>query len=293
MLLKNKFGFEAISVYLALLCDIYGGEGYYLEFGDEDAFILAERIGGGCKGDFVAKVVKYCMEKELFDKSVYEEHGILTSRGIQERFLRICAKRDLVCLIEEYVVISVDNIKIVPKSIQKKVHYETISSAGNRISGTGNDEKGTGSTQSKVKKSKVNESKSSSSSKKAGTATTKTNSRAAEINGLLPNSVDCVTRERMCVVLTKWLDVFPAETIKLAIDTSMDYNKFNLAYICTVLKDWMENGVKNGKKYISVGKNMRVSTWNSKFPQFESHDYDYEKIGRLIEEKANEYLAVT
>ena len=96
MLLKNKLGYGAVTVYLAFLCEIYGRDGYYLIFNEEDAPVMAERIGGKCDAGFIMDVVLCCLEKGLFDEQKFSEFGVLTSKGIQERFFKICSKRDFI-----------------------------------------------------------------------------------------------------------------------------------------------------------------------------------------------------
>ena len=85
-LLKAK-GTEGIVVYSFLLCLIYK-EGYFLRKNDDVAFISSEETG--VTEEETLSIMDYCAKIGLFDTDLYNNEGILTSKGIQMRYENIC-----------------------------------------------------------------------------------------------------------------------------------------------------------------------------------------------------------
>jgi len=81
------FGCEGLSVFIAVLCEAYASEGYYVAvksgFYNDSGFML------GLKPERIRDIVGYCVEIGLFDRRMYEEKMILTSYGIQQRYQTI------------------------------------------------------------------------------------------------------------------------------------------------------------------------------------------------------------
>ena len=82
-LLKRKGGARAFGVFMSIICLIYK-EGYYLDYDEDTIFVVADDMSED--EEYVRDVVKYCIEVGLFCKSMFEDHQILTSHGIQERY---------------------------------------------------------------------------------------------------------------------------------------------------------------------------------------------------------------
>lgn len=81
-------GVQAVSVYHILLCQIYAS-GYYLLWDDDIPFTVSEIAH--LEEDYVKDVIDYCLSIELFNKTLYEQNNVLSSRGIQQRFFDFCA----------------------------------------------------------------------------------------------------------------------------------------------------------------------------------------------------------
>jgi hypothetical protein len=90
-LIRHK-GVQAVSVYHILLCQIYAS-GYYLPWDEDLPFIVSEI--SGLEEDTIQDIINYCITIGLFDKTVFDTHQVLTSHGIQERYISFCtvAKR--------------------------------------------------------------------------------------------------------------------------------------------------------------------------------------------------------
>lgn len=85
-LIKRQSG-KAITVYALLLCIIYK-DGYYVRWDKELPFIISEQTG--FEEVYILEVINSCLKLGLFSNELYVSDGVLTSKGIQERYKKIC-----------------------------------------------------------------------------------------------------------------------------------------------------------------------------------------------------------
>lgn len=79
-------GIAAFTVYFYLCMHAYATHGYYLDWSYSQCATTARKLGKGASAEFVKNVVDMCFECCLFDKRLFQEYRILTSRGIQRRY---------------------------------------------------------------------------------------------------------------------------------------------------------------------------------------------------------------
>ena len=138
-------GLEGFGIVIHLLQRIYS-EGYFYKWGEMELILFSNSISAD--RNKVQDVVSDCIKYELFSSELMEQYGILTSRGIQTRYLSATSKRSEIPMIQNYLLIDVSD--------NAKVSLDVVSTSGNPTSSvvsTGE------STQSKVKESKVNKTK--------------------------------------------------------------------------------------------------------------------------------------
>jgi hypothetical protein len=128
-------GCQAIPVYTLLLCNIYQS-GYYLMWDEELPFIISEVTG--YEEGYVREVIICARKVGLFSDDLFEKHKVLTSKGIQERYIMICRQAKRKFVMDEFTLINSEVTRV-----------NTEETAVNSVFGT----------QSKVKESKVKESK--------------------------------------------------------------------------------------------------------------------------------------
>jgi len=138
-LVSAEHGWEAEYIAIRLLCLIYKN-GYYYKFTEAEAILLAKRIGGTIKGTRILEIVDELIARNFFDKQKYDDYQILTSKGIQTRYVDAAGRRLSVQMLAEYLVSGI-NVYI----NKDNVNINSI-----------NDDR---STQIKVNKSKVNKTK--------------------------------------------------------------------------------------------------------------------------------------
>lgn len=93
-LIEAEFGLTGFAVVVKLLQKIYGQFGYYCEWNIEVALLFAKRIGLG--GSVVSEIVAASIRRGIFDKTMHDRYGILTSAGIQKRYFEAVSRRKIV-----------------------------------------------------------------------------------------------------------------------------------------------------------------------------------------------------
>lgn len=102
-LLKAKFKLEGIGFYDMLLRAIYK-EGYYLELTPDLILLLSDEFG--ISTDRFNEMLNFCVSKNLFSDKISKKYNVLTSAGIQKRYLEIKKRADEVPLMKQYLCIS-------------------------------------------------------------------------------------------------------------------------------------------------------------------------------------------
>ena len=103
-IIEARFGIKGCAVIVKLFQHIYGTKGYYCEWDEDVLFVFAKRIGVGANS--VSEILDTSLKKGIFNKDMYEKYSILTSEGIQQRYVE--AKRggyERIC--KKYLLISV------------------------------------------------------------------------------------------------------------------------------------------------------------------------------------------
>lgn len=157
-LLKAEFGAAGVMVFLAILAEIYRNNGYYMRWDRDDCLLMAEEVGCGLTPAAIEEIAQGCVRRSLFDERVANVFGVLTSSGIQRRYVRAAAERSNIYIIAEYFLLDTSNEKDVPKGILKKIALKNISSTENPSFSTDKPPL-SGRLIPKVKESKVKESK--------------------------------------------------------------------------------------------------------------------------------------
>lgn len=144
-IIEAEHGLEGFAIVIKLLQKIYS-EGYFYKWEEMQLILFSKSIS--VDRNTVANVVNDCIKWKIFDEGLYSKYKILTSKGIQTRYIQAVYKRVGVEMIEEYLLIDVSDRKNVSCTSVSDIRNEDVS----RVSDIE-------STQSKVNKSKVNKSK--------------------------------------------------------------------------------------------------------------------------------------
>lgn len=117
-LIEAEFGLTGFAVVVKLYQRIYGGEGYYCEWNKEVALLFASRVDAGVNA--VSEIVSAAIRRGIFDKEMYDKHGILTSTGIQKRCFKAVSRRKSFEIDSRYLLVDyarfLKNVDIVLKN---------------------------------------------------------------------------------------------------------------------------------------------------------------------------------
>lgn len=156
-LIEAEFGLKGFALIIKLFQRIYGIKGYYCEWNKDIQLLFARQNGlstGGGDGQLTGagitspagcnNLIQASVSRGIFSEELYKKYGILTSRGIQKRYVEATSRRIKVVMKKEYLLLSEPDL---PKNVyinEENVYKKRKNVCRNQ--------------QSKVKESKVKES---------------------------------------------------------------------------------------------------------------------------------------
>lgn len=109
--LLDAQGWTGFSIYFYLCQMAYKLDGYYYRWSYDDSATTARRMGCGVRSETVRATVGACLQIGLFDKRLFDERGILTSRGIQRRYYVAIQERRRKTVVSEYWLLDEEESK--------------------------------------------------------------------------------------------------------------------------------------------------------------------------------------
>lgn len=106
--ISRACGSQSTSILICLLCNIYKDEGYYILWDEDLPFVIADTVG--VSEGAVKEVLIKSLQVGFFDQELYEKYKILTSSGIQKRFLLATYQRKETTIIPEYLINCANNL---------------------------------------------------------------------------------------------------------------------------------------------------------------------------------------
>lgn len=127
-LIRGEFGIKGAYIALVILNSVYKDKGYYRKWVDDDCYLMSEGVGNGCNPQLIREVLDGCVRRGLFDESRFQAFGILTSCGIQKRFLHMVKNsRDNIVLIREFLLLDVNDKSVFTEGVLNKCIFKTVS----------------------------------------------------------------------------------------------------------------------------------------------------------------------
>ena len=246
-LLRAEFGAKGMYLLDYILCEIYGKNGYFMQWDRCRCYLVSDGAGCGCDPQFVEEFVAGCVRCSFFDKRVFDLFGVLTSSGIQRRYVRMFNGRDEIAMKEDYFLLDTSSKKDVPVSSLNKLRLISNKSTENPDKSTENPDKSTENQQSKVKKSKVKENK----GKETVCAETETASAPKPLFPILLNdgSLFGFTKEQ----IAEWEELYPSVDVKQAMRNMQAWCKANPARrkakkgILRFVTNWLVSDQNSGR----------------------------------------------
>lgn len=229
--ISRACGSQSTSILICLLCNIYKDEGYYILWDEDLPFVIADTVG--VSEGAVKEVLIKALQVGFFGNTLYEKYKILTSSGIQKRFLLATYQRKETTIIPEYLIDCTNN---------------SINHANNSINNSDNE-------QSKVKvKRNKKESKETSTNveaKKAEQAKKLAAAKAATLKrrdvfyqSLIPY-VERYGKEMIRAFFDYWSELNKSET-KMKFETNQTWE------VAKRLATWANREKFNGKSSNSI-----------------------------------------
>lgn len=233
ILLIAEFGASAVGIIVSLYQKIYNN-GYYIPWDNDSLMLFSRYINEEI--ETVNAVITRCFDRDIFDKSMYEKHGILTSRGIQKQYLKICkeARRKRVKFIKKYCLIKdADLLGIITELTCINAEETPVNDSDN--------------TQSKVKESKEKKSTTTVYSTVQDTPeNNQDNQAAADVFNFYEQNIGLLS-PLIAEKLDYWVTDTEEKLVLYALEKAVLANKRNFSYVEGILKNWTNQGIKTRK----------------------------------------------
>jgi len=123
-LIEAKHGLQSFAIVVKLWQKIYSN-GYYYEWNEDNALLFSRKINIDLS--IIDSVISSCFERNIFNKSLYSKYKILTSNGIQKRYLTACSqsKRKYIPFIEEYLIVNSELTEVITEFTSINSEFST------------------------------------------------------------------------------------------------------------------------------------------------------------------------
>jgi len=105
----TEMGADALAVLAILWQIIYSNEGYYVKYDRKLPAKVKQRLG--TEIDRTKEIIEASFEYEIFDLGIYKKYKILTSAGIQKRYLIGARLKKNIIFIPEIMLVDVSNVR--------------------------------------------------------------------------------------------------------------------------------------------------------------------------------------
>ena len=264
-LVEAKFGIVGFGVIVKLFQLIYAENGYYCEWDEDTALIMAAE--NSCQKyplsiDDVQSIISEAISRGIFDKGMYDTYGILTSKGIQRRYLEMTKRRSRVDVEQRYLLICIPE-----KTVNVYINGVNVNTNSKNVDNN---------SQSKVKESKVNKSKVKETIEAPPVAVPQ------NIIDAFQNNIAPLTPIVMQAI-ADWLNDVDADMIEWAIREAAEHNKRNWKYIEGILRNHFNAGRTTLAQVQDAQRNFKRP--DADLGVYKDDDLDYDELEKIMQEK--------
>jgi DnaD/phage-associated family protein len=250
-----KHGFQAFGILIKLLMEIYR-QGYYITWTERQRYVFSKRIN--VDSMYTETVVSAYINEGIFEKKLFDEYGILTSHGVQARYLQASGRRVEVEFIEEFFLL---DRKKLPKT--PKISFSKVSVCNNpsfRIHNDNGNGDNCNITSAETPQSKVKESKdvvvvTPYNPPKGGEGETDEEAELADkdeatanVFTLFENNIHPITGQIEADKLGDLLDHYGEQWLTEAIKEAVLRSGRSVKYIAGILEQWEQRGGINHER---------------------------------------------
>lgn len=263
-LIEAKYGVVGFGIIIKLLQSIYREHGYYYEWDDDTAIITAGENSSGqfpISPDDVKGIVDDAIKRDIFDADMFARFNILTSRGIQRRYLEFTKRRARVDFINDYLLLSDTEIKV-----YVNINWVYVNKNGGLCM------------QKSLNKSKVNKTKLNKSNI----------SPAVVPQNLIDFYQENISRQyitpRELDNISFWVDKIDADVIMWAMEQAVDRSARNWSYIEKILQNHYNAG-RTTLEAIQLANKSFKAKQNQPQSVYADSETDYDEIEKIVREK--------
>lgn len=271
-LIQAEFGLKGFAIVVKLYQKIYGELGYYCEWNEDSSLLFMSENGVSSREEknLIREIVAACIRRGIFSESIFNRYGVLTSEGVQKRYLNAVSRRENVELKKEYLLFDV------PENC-KNVVINPINADRNGVNACRNP-------QSRVEKSRVEESREKEDSAGPGAAPAPAISPAAEL--LLNDGTSyTVTAGEM----QEWAGIYPAVNVEQEFREMAAWLKNNPSRRKTrkgvkrFIMNWL--GAEQDKGNRPPITSPQPPKKQNRFINYTQSEYDFDAIERMEREQ--------
>ena len=223
-------GASSIAVLIYIFAAIYRDEGYFMNVKDDDIALIA--LDTNLDTDYVKNVINRACEVGLFSFRIYDNFRVLTSEGIQNRYLKITERRKSVKINDDINLVNVDMMYTETRVNVAETIVNVAETQVNVYKSTQSKVKESKVKESKVKESKVKESKEKNTVIQNDVFSTWFNT-FGDISSFIKETLEMLTEE------------YGPEQVVEAIEITHDRGKTSIKYVEGVLKNKRLGNEKN------------------------------------------------
>ncbi|KOC33879.1 Lin1244/Lin1753 domain-containing protein [Clostridium botulinum] len=250
-LIEAQHGILGFAIVIKLLMKIYKSS-YFYEWTEKEQLLFSNRVNVDINE--VNVVINDCVKWGLFNSDLLETHKILTSKGIQRRYLEAVGRRQKVKMSEEYLLL--DN--------------ETVNAYKNLVIVNINGVNADINPQSKVKKSKEKKSKVNNNNDDVVDNNSKNIFKTYESCGF--GTISSFIKDE----LEDMVNNFTFEWTKEALEIATTNGVRNLKYVRSILNNWKAKGKDYKPK--QYNKDEKVDSFNN----YEQREYDFNELEKKL-----------
>lgn len=238
-------GASSIAVLIYIFAAIYRDEGYFMNVKDDDIALIA--LDTNLDTDYVKNVINRACEVGLFSFRIYDNFRVLTSEGIQNRYLKITERRKSVKINADINLVNVDMMYTETRVNVAETIVNVAETPVNVYKSTQSKVK-----ERKVKESKVKESKEKNTVIQNDVFSTWLNT-FGDISSFIKEILETLTEE------------YGPEQVVEAIEITHDRGKTSIKYVEGVLKNKRLGNEKNRRNGSNRKAEEEAVDWQAEY----------------------------
>ena len=240
------YGASAVAVALNVFINIYRDNGYYAECDDDFIFLIADELK--LDEEYTKNVIKKMVEVDFFDKNLYENHKILTSIGIQNRYILASGRRVRTKINSVYDLINPKNEEFLPAETEF-MYTETQENEGLCIQKYAKEKKRKEKKRKEIEAVEENDESEKLADEPAATTAQK---KISEVLNFYENHFGMLS-DYIRQSILKWCNDLNPELVKRALEISVEDNVLKYRYANAILVDWAHKGIDTLEKALAEG----------------------------------------